>query len=53
MTDQGLQEAIKTLQGLAYTAAEIKSLRLGKIVRDLDIAVAIKRQRQRAGTWSL
>lgn len=53
MSDAGLQEAITSLQNLTYIASETRSRRLGYLLRDLDIAVAVKRQRQRAGTWTL
>lgn len=53
MNDKALQQAIKDIQSLAYNASEVKSLGLGRLLRDLDIAVAVKRQRIRAGTWTL
>lgn len=52
MTDQGLEDAIKSLQQLLAIAGET-GYHVFKIARDLDIAVAVKRQRIRRGDWSL
>ncbi len=52
MTDQGLAEAIVSLQGLLAVAMQT-GLNVHKIARDLDIAVAVKRQRIRAGVWTV
>lgn len=51
MTDQGLQDAIEATQAL-LAVAMITGLHVHKIARDLDIAVAVKRQRIRAGVWT-
>jgi hypothetical protein len=51
MTDQGLEQAIKSLQALLFVAGET-GLHVFKVAKDLDIAVAVKRSRIRAGTWT-
>jgi hypothetical protein len=65
MDDQTLAEAISSIRALAFNASEIGALyagsrtsrkaasQMGRLLRQLDIAVAIKRQRQRAGVWTL
>lgn len=53
MTDEALQQAIRDIQKLAYNASEVRSLGLGRLLRDLDIAVAVKRSRIRRGEWTL
>lgn len=53
MSDADLQAAIETLRGLAANAVEMrKRTGVGGLLRDLDIAVAVKRQRQVAGNWT-
>jgi len=54
MTDDQLQAAIETTRSLLYNAVEIRMRngQVGRLMRDLDIAVAIKRQRQRRGLWT-
>ena len=54
MSDEGLDEAIRGLQNHTFLAAELRQTRgMAKNLRDLDIAIAIKRQRIRAGTWKV
>lgn len=45
MTDEGLIEAYKGTKVLAFNAAALRSLRLGRLLRDLDIIVAVARKR--------
>jgi hypothetical protein len=52
MTDEGLDQAIKSLQALLYVAGAT-GLHVFKIAKDLDIAVAVKRQRIRQGAWTI
>ncbi len=52
MTDEGLEQAIKSLQALLYVAGETGH-HVFKVARDLDIAVAVKRQRIRSGAWTI
>lgn len=50
-SDQGLADSITSLQGLLYVAGHTGH-RVHYLARQLDIAVAVKRQRVRAGTWN-
>lgn len=53
MTDEELAQAIvATRNVLANNVAMRRKAGTARLIRDLDIAVAIKRQRQRAGTWT-
>lgn len=45
LTDQGLLDAYIGTKELAYNGAAIRSLRVGLLLRDLDIIVAIARRR--------
>jgi hypothetical protein len=45
MTDEGLRAHYWALRALAYNGAAVKSRGLGKILRELDITVAVARRR--------
>jgi hypothetical protein len=45
LDDNALREHYRALRALAYNGAAVKSRGLGKILRELDITVAIARKR--------
>ncbi len=45
MTDAGLVENYIGLKALAYNGAQVRSRNLGKVLRELDITIAIARKR--------
>lgn len=45
MSDEALVEHYWSLRALAYNASQLKSRKLGYLLRQLDITVAIARQR--------
>lgn len=45
LTDDGLRDHYRSLRALAHNGAAVKSRNLGKILRELDITVAVARKR--------
>jgi hypothetical protein len=45
LTDDGLVENYVSLKVLAHNAAQLRSRRLGQLLRDLDIVVGLARKR--------
>lgn len=45
MSDEALVAEYESLRQLAYTAAAVKSRGLGRLLRDLDLVIAIARKR--------
>jgi hypothetical protein len=45
MSDSALVAEYESLKQLAYTAAAVKSRSLGRLLKDLDLVIAIARKR--------
>lgn len=46
MSDEGLVDAYWTCRRLAHDMAEARNPRVGKVLRDMDIIVAVARKRR-------